>query len=57
MEQIVDIITTIIQVIIVGIIIFRLFRILSPFERGLVERFGKYNREASPGLNIVIPWG
>ena len=56
MEEIVDIITTIIQVIIVGIIIFRLFRILRPFERGLVERFGKYNREASPGLNIVIPW-
>ena len=56
MEQIVDIITTIVQVIIVGIVIFRLFRILRPFERGLIERFGKYNREASPGLNIVIPW-
>ena len=26
------------------------------FERGLIERFGKYNREAKPGLNIVIPW-
>jgi regulator of protease activity HflC (stomatin/prohibitin superfamily) len=34
---------------------FRIFRILRPFERGLIERFGKYNREASPGLNIVIP--
>ena len=56
MEEIVDIITTIVQVIIVGIVIFRLFRILRPFERGLIERFGKYNREASPGLNIVIPW-
>ena len=56
MEEIIEIITTIVQVIIVGIIIFRLFRILRPFERGLIERFGKYNREASPGLNIVIPW-
>ena len=35
---------------------FRIFRILRPFERGLIERFGKYNREAKPGLNIVIPW-
>ena len=26
-----------------------------PTQRGLIERFGKYNRYASPGLNIVIP--
>ena len=34
---------------------FRIFRILRPFEKGLIERFGKYNREATSGLNIVIP--
>jgi regulator of protease activity HflC (stomatin/prohibitin superfamily) len=31
-------------------------RILRPFERGLVERFGEYNRTANPGLNIIIPF-
>ncbi len=30
-------------------------RILRPIERGLVERLGKYNRYATPGLNWVIP--
>ena len=34
---------------------FRIFRILRPFEKGLIDRFGKYNREATSGLNIVIP--
>jgi len=46
------------SVILFGLLVFvafRIFRILRPFERGLIERFGKYNREASPGLNIVIP--
>lgn len=27
-----------------------------PTQRGLIERFGKYNRFASPGLNILIPF-
>lgn len=27
-----------------------------PTQRGLIEMFGKYNRFASPGLNIVIPF-
>ncbi|MFH0861415.1 MAG: SPFH domain-containing protein [Candidatus Altiarchaeota archaeon] len=30
-------------------------KIINPTERGLVERFGKYNRFAEPGLSIVIP--
>lgn len=30
-------------------------RIVRPTHRGLVERFGKYNRFASPGFNWVIP--
>ncbi len=29
--------------------------LLPPTERGLVERFGKYNRFAEPGLHILIP--
>jgi len=31
-------------------------RIVPPTERGLAERFGRYNRFASPGLNIIIPF-
>lgn len=30
-------------------------RILRPTERGLVERFGKYYRFATPGFNWIIP--
>ena len=55
MEQIFSLVRTVITIAIILSIVFRIFRILRPFERGLVERFGKYNREASPGLNIVIP--
>ena len=46
------------SVILFGLVVFvafRIFRILRPFEKGLIERFGKYNREATSGLNIVIP--
>lgn len=30
-------------------------RIVRPTHRGLVERFGKYNRYAEPGFNWIIP--
>ena len=40
---------------ILGVVVFRIFRIIRPFETGLVERLGKFNREAKSGLNIVIP--
>jgi regulator of protease activity HflC (stomatin/prohibitin superfamily) len=44
----------------VGIAIIVLFflagiRIVRPIQRGLVERFGKYNRFARPGFNWTIP--
>ena len=54
MESIFTLVRTVLTVAIILTVVFRIFRILRPFERGLVERFGKYNREASPGLNIVI---
>lgn len=31
-------------------------KFIRPLERGLIERFGKYNRFAMPGLNIYIPF-
>ena len=31
-------------------------KLIRPFEKGLVERLGKYNREAQSGLNFIIPF-
>lgn len=41
----------------VGLLLFGIASIciVRPIERGLVERFGKYNRYAKPGLNFIIP--
>jgi regulator of protease activity HflC (stomatin/prohibitin superfamily) len=30
-------------------------RIIRPFEKGLVERLGKYQRTLDPGLNLILP--
>ena len=38
-------------------IIFSSFRVVRPIEKGLVERFGKYNRLATSGLNWLVPLG
>ena len=32
------------------------FKIIRPFEKGLVERLGKYQRTLNSGLNIIIPF-
>lgn len=43
-------------VLIVGVIFFFSgIRIIRPTHRGLIERFGKYNRFAEPGFNWIIP--
>ncbi len=42
----------------IGIVVFLFLagiRIVRPTHRGLIERFGKYNRFASPGFNWVLP--
>ena len=31
-------------------------KIVRPTQRGLVERFGKYNRFASPGMHFMVPF-
>lgn len=31
-------------------------RLIRPYERGLVERFGRFQRILEPGLNIVLPF-
>ena len=55
MEFIFSIVRSVILFGLLVFVAFRIFRILRPFEKGLIERFGKYNREATSGLNIVIP--
>ena len=55
MEFIFGLVRWILIIVFLGVILFRIFRIIRPFETGLVERLGKFHREASSGLNIVIP--
>jgi regulator of protease activity HflC (stomatin/prohibitin superfamily) len=38
------------------IIVSMSIRIVRPFERGLVERLGKYQRLLDPGLNMIVPF-
>lgn len=45
----------IIPLIIIAIIIALTIRIVSQTERGLIERWGKYNRFANPGIHLIIP--
>jgi regulator of protease activity HflC (stomatin/prohibitin superfamily) len=46
----------IVAIVVVLIVIVALgIRIVRPTHRGLVERFGKYNRYASPGFHLIIP--
>ena len=55
MEFIFGLVRWVVIIALLGVLLFRIFRIIRPFETGLVERLGKYNREAKSGLNIVIP--
>ncbi len=51
-------------VVVVGLIIFvfafvyiaSAIRIIRPYEKGVVERLGKYQRTYEPGLHIIIPF-
>ena len=46
---------TIVLVLTVVVVIFLMgIRIVRPTHRGLIERFGKYNRFANPGFNWVL---
>lgn len=47
-------------VIVVGllavVLVLMSIRIIRPYERGLVERFGKFQRILEPGLNLIMPF-
>ena len=43
--------------IIIIVVLFALgIRLVRPFQKGVVERLGKYRRTAEPGFNWIIPW-
>ncbi len=50
------IIGIVVGVIVVFILILSSVRTLRPTSRGLVERFGRYNRFANPGIVFLIPF-
>ncbi|MCU0282153.1 MAG: SPFH/Band 7/PHB domain protein [Acidimicrobiia bacterium] len=48
----------IVVVVVVGafILIANALKIVSQFEKGLVERFGRYDRTVDPGLRLILPF-
>ncbi|OFW56609.1 MAG: hypothetical protein A2133_00095 [Actinobacteria bacterium RBG_16_64_13] len=45
----------VVAVVVILLLLAAAIRIVRPTHRGLVERFGKYNRYAGPGFHLVIP--
>ncbi len=45
-----------VAVIFAFIIVAMSIRIIRPFERGVVERLGKFHRILDPGLNLIVPF-
>jgi regulator of protease activity HflC (stomatin/prohibitin superfamily) len=50
------IVGSILGFIIIVILLFRSIRTVRPTSRGLIERFGRYNRFANPGIVFLIPF-
>jgi regulator of protease activity HflC (stomatin/prohibitin superfamily) len=46
----------VVAVVVVLLLLVAGIRIVRPTHRGLVERFGKYNRYADPGFHFIIPF-
>ncbi|MFH1721096.1 MAG: SPFH domain-containing protein [Candidatus Altiarchaeota archaeon] len=46
----------IVVVIVLIFVLARSLRIIRPYEKGVVERFGRYNRTASQGLAFLLPF-
>ena len=50
---------TIVVIVAIGLafgLVLMSMRIIRPFEKGLVERLGRFQRVLDPGLNLVIPF-
>ncbi len=50
------ILAIVVIVVLVAIIAIFGVRIVRPFQKGVVERLGKYHHTANPGFNIIIPF-
>jgi len=46
----------IITALVMAVLAIKSIVIVRPFERGIVERFGRYNRALGAGLNIILPF-
>ncbi len=51
-----SIILLILIIIILVVFASKTLQILRPYEKGVVERLGKYNRTVESGLNIIVPF-
>ena len=38
------------------IVVARSLKIVTQFEKGLIERFGRFDRMADPGLRVIVPF-
>ena len=45
----------VIAIVVVLVLLLSAIRVVRPTHRGLVERLGKYNRYANPGLHLIMP--
>jgi len=52
---VVNIVWVIVFVIVV-VLFLKSIKIIQPFEKGVVERFGGYRRIINPGINFIIPF-
>ncbi|HOL86056.1 MAG TPA: SPFH domain-containing protein, partial [Defluviitoga tunisiensis] len=46
----------IIVVIFLIIVVSMSLKIIRPYEKGLIERLGKFHKMAEPGLNFIVPF-
>ena len=51
-----ELIALIVVAIFVLLVVGRTVRIVPQARAGIVERFGRYNKTLTPGLNIVVPF-
>lgn len=55
-ETIVQIILWAILIIFVFVVAFASIRIVQPFQKGVIERLGRYQRTVQPGLTLIVPF-
>lgn len=56
MEQIAFLVFLIFLALVVFVVALTGIRIVSPYEKGVIQRLGRYQRTANPGLTLLIPF-